>query len=133
MDTSQPGPLIMLAGGAVMIVASFLNWFPDTIGLSTDFSGLLGIIVLLTGIAVVAVTAIGLFAPDTKLPDDIAGLLDLDQLLLVLAFSAFLWLFAFQFTDGTEIGITLGWIGAGVASAGGVVSAMANATEKEAS
>ena len=73
MDTSNPGPLLLLGGGVVIALGSLLNWGPDTSGLNTDFNGLFGIICLLIGIGFAAVGGIRAFAPSTNLPDNIGG------------------------------------------------------------
>lgn len=121
MDTSKPGPLLMLGGGAVMVLGSILKWFEGTSGLETDVTGLLGIFVLLSGLLVIGVGAVRAFGANVNLPDDIAGF-SLDQICLFDAFAAFLWTFALVVEDGNKIGLHLSWLGAAVAVAGAVLS-----------
>lgn len=121
MDTSKPGPLLMLVGGALMFIASFLDWRPGTSGVSTDALGLMGILTLLFGAAIVAMAAIRAFAPQVDLPREVAGLA-LDKIAVILSGSVFLWTFGMISADFVEIGIHLTWIGAAVATVGGVMS-----------
>jgi len=121
MDTSNPGPLLLLGGGLLIALGTILDWFPGASGLNVDFNGLFGIVALLIGLGLAAVGAIRAFAPDTKLPDEIAGF-SFDQLSFVEAVTVFLWSFALIFESGTKIGLHLTWIGGAVATAGAVLS-----------
>jgi hypothetical protein len=121
MDTSNPGPLLLLGGGVVIALGTILDWGPGVSGLNVDFNGLFGIVALLIGLALAAIGAIRAFAPDTKLPDEIAGY-SLDQILFVDALTVFLWTFALISESGTKIGLHLTWIGGAVALAGTVLS-----------
>lgn len=121
MDTSNPAPLLMLAGGIAMVVGSLLKWVGDTSGVSTDFMGLLGILTLLLGAAIAAIGAIRAFSPGTALPDAVLGF-TLDQLCLTSAFAIFLWTFALITEDGVKFGVHLTWIGAAVAAVGSTLA-----------
>ncbi len=116
---------MMLGGGALLFISSFLNWFKlgpfSQSGLDTDITGLQGIVILLIGAGVAAVAAIRAFASDSvKLPEAIVGL-TLNQVILILGFAAFLMMFGLQFADNTSIGVVLGWIAAAVIVAGAVM------------
>ncbi|MFN3219302.1 MAG: hypothetical protein ACE367_22670 [Acidimicrobiales bacterium] len=121
MDTSNPGPLLMLGGGVLVALGSILDWRTGTSGLNFDNMGLFGLIVLLSGVALAAVGGIRAFAPQTSLPDAVAGF-SLDQILFMLGVTVFLWSFALIAADFVEIGVHLTWIGAAAAVAGTILS-----------
>ena len=121
MDTSKPGPLLMLGGGVVMLISTFLSWRFDNGALSTDSYGLLGIITLVIAIAIIAVSAIEAFGANVSLPASIVGF-SIDQLAVVLAFGVFISTFGSvsgRFVDG---GIHLAWLGAALVLVGGVLA-----------
>lgn len=126
MDTSNPGPLLMLGGGVLVALGSILDWrdfgFGGGVsGISFDNMGLFGLIVLLSGVALAAVGGIRAFAPQTSLPDAVAGF-TLNQILFILGVTVFLWSFALIAADGTAIGVHLTWIGAAATVAGTILS-----------
>jgi len=132
VNNVKPGAMMMLGGGALLFISSFLNWYkfgPFTqSGIDTDLTGLQGIVILLIGADIVAVTAIRSFAADSvKLPERVLGL-TLNQSMLLLGFAAFLMMFGLQFADNTSIGVFLGWIGAAVVVAGVVMEDRSPAT-----
>ncbi len=124
---------MMLVGGAVMAIATLLDWRSGfgqgTSGLSLDTMGLFGIITLLIGIAIAAVGAISAFGLSVNLPDRVLGH-TLNQLMMVDAFIIFLWTFAWIAADFTGAGVHLTWIGAAVAMVG---AALADKTANAAS
>jgi len=129
VDTSQPGPLMMLVGGILMAIGTLLDWqkFGSGIGLSLDTFGLLGIFALLTGLALAAVGAIRAFGLSVALPEQILGF-TLMQLLMIDAFAVFLWTFSHIASDFFGGGMHLTWIGAVVAAVGaGLASKSATA------
>ena len=73
MDTSNPGPLLLLAGGVLMLIGSILDWGPSTSGLDLDIFGLLGIVTLLTGVFLGFLGANQAFGLGVGLPDQLAG------------------------------------------------------------
>ncbi|MCP4087288.1 MAG: hypothetical protein GY745_19910 [Actinomycetia bacterium] len=87
MDTSKPGPLLLVGGGVLMVLGSILDWSPNPSGLSTGAVGLLGIFVLLFGISVGLIGATRAFGLAVPLPDQLLGFTQ-DQIALVLAFTA---------------------------------------------
>lgn len=111
----------MMGGGALMVIASFLTWGGDTSGLSLDARGLLGILTLIFGAAILAVAAIRMFSPSTSLPAEVVGF-SLDKILVILAASVFLWTFGHISASGVKFGIHLTWIGAALAAVGGVLT-----------
>lgn len=121
MDTSKPGPLLMLVGGVLMIIGSFLDWRPGTSGISTDSLGLLGILTLLFGLGLAVKGGIKAFAPETELPEEVGGL-STDKISVFLSATIFLWTFGMISGDFVEFGIHLTWIGAAIATVGGVMS-----------
>lgn len=123
MNDLKPGPILMLGGGVLLLLSSFLDWGPGTSGFETDAFGLLGILTLLIGVGAAGIGGATAFAPQVKLPSQILGF-TIAQFVGALSFSAFIWLFAFQFSEFSEIGISLGWIGAVVAIAGAIVTDM---------
>ena len=128
MDTSKPGPLLMLGGGALMVIATLLDWRGESAGLSFDSMGLFGIVVLLSGLMIAAVGGIRAFGANVSLPDDIAGF-SLDQICLVDAFTAFIWTFALISGDFVEIGVHLTWLGAAIAATGAALNLRTPATD----
>ena len=121
MDTSNPGPLIMLGGGIVMFLGSILKWGGDSSGGSTDAFGLLGILALLFGAAIAATGGIKAFAPQVSLPDQVLGF-RVGQVTVILALSIFLWTFGLISAGGIKFGLHLTWIGAAIAAAGGIIN-----------
>ncbi len=105
---------MLMAGGAVLAIASILDWveFFD----KTDIFGFQWVFTLLIGAGVAIAVAISTFG-NVELPRNILGF-TLNQVFLALGFSAFLITFGAQFGEGREIGVLLGWIGAGVLTAG---------------
>ena len=121
MDTSNPGPLLLLGGGVLIVLGTILDWGPGVSGLNTDFNGLFGIIALLIGIGLAAVGGIRAFSPSTSLPENIAGF-SLDQWGFAESLAVFLFSFSLITEDGSKIGLHLTWIGAAVAVAGTILS-----------
>lgn len=121
MDTSNPGPFVMLGGGILMVVGPLLNWFRGTRGIDVDVFGLLGIFVILSGLLVLALGVIRLSGAETGLPDEIVGF-RLEQLVAIDAFASFLWSFALVFESGTRLGLHVSWFGAAAATAGALLA-----------
>lgn len=121
----KPGPLMLMGGGLLAAIGTFLDWRDilgfSSSGVSTDSAGLQGIFVLLIGLALAAYGAILQFAPQVDLPDEVLGFTN-DQVALTLGFAAFLIAFGFQFADFTGPGVFLSWIGAAVAVVGAVLN-----------
>ncbi|MDH3752464.1 MAG: hypothetical protein OEU32_01230 [Acidimicrobiia bacterium] len=120
MQNLKPGAIALLAGGGLLFISSLVNWGPDTSGISTDFFGLQGLFCLVIGGGVVTIAAIRAFAPQVSLPSSVLGL-SLMQAIVGLGLAAFLITFGLQFVDGSEFGVTLGWIGSAAIVAGGIM------------
>jgi hypothetical protein len=110
---------MLIAGGAVLLIASILKW-RDTVssegGLSTDLTGLQGIFCLLIGGGIAVLVALQTFG-NVNLPARVLGF-SWNQLYLMFGLAAFLITFGLQFAEFTAFGITLGWIAAAVIVAG---------------
>jgi hypothetical protein len=107
--------IMLIAGGAVLLISSFLDWrdtFSSDSGVSTDITGLQGIFCLLIGAGIAAVAALQTFG-NVNLPDRLIGF-SWNQLFLILGFSAFLITFGLQFAEATAFGVTLAWIASAV-------------------
>lgn len=112
----------MLGGGILMFIASILDWRTGLSGLSTTASGLLGIITLLTGAEIAAVGGLRAFGAGDKLPDQVLGV-SVDKWSVIMSLTVFFWTFGMISGGSLEIGIHLTWIGAAIATAGGVLAA----------
>lgn len=120
----RPGVIAMLAGGAVLFISTFLSWV-DFFGFTAnvyegDFFGFSGILLLLLSIAIIAVTAIGAFAPQVKLPDEVLGF-TMNQLMLTAGFAAFVFGFSTMFRQGSAFGSILAWLAAAAVVVGAVL------------
>ncbi|MCH7789921.1 MAG: hypothetical protein IH940_10850 [Acidobacteria bacterium] len=110
----RPGAIMIMAGGAVLAIASLLDWV-EFIG-KTELFGFQWVFTLLIGAAAAIVVAIKTFS-SVELPDEILGF-SLNQIIVALGFGAFMILFGAQFGERREIGVLLGWISAAVLTAG---------------
>ena len=113
----------MLGGGVLMVISTFINWRTGTSGLSTDALGLLGIFTLLFGAAIAAVAGTRAFAPQTSLPDEIAGL-SLNKICAIFSLTTFLWTFGMISGAAIKFGIHLAWISSAIATVGVVMTMM---------
>lgn len=111
----RPGTIAILAGGALLLISTFIDWVGnDFFGASVldgDVYGLSGILLLLIAIAIIAIAAIGAFAPQIDLPSGILGF-SMNQVLLILGFAAFVYGFSLTFVDSSKFGAILAWIAA---------------------
>lgn len=118
-NNPTPGKIMLMVGGAVLFIASFLKWrdtFVSEGGLSTDLTGLQGIWCLLIGGAIAILVALQTFA-GTNLPARVLGF-TWNQLYLTFGIAAFLITFGLQFAESVAFGVTLGWIASAVVVAG---------------
>ncbi len=120
MDTSNPGPLLMLGGGVLIALGSILDWRGGQSGLNFDSAGLYGILVLLIGAGIAFVGANKAFGLNVSLPDEILGL-SMTQWVLIEAFTVFIWAFALLSAEFIDFGVHLTWIGGAVTLAGAVL------------
>lgn len=130
-DDIKPSTIMLIAGGTVLFISTFLDWVDSGPfsqgGWSTEFNGLLGIIVGVIGVAVAGGTVATKFA-GVSLPDEIIGFSH-DQIHLALGFAAFLITFGLQFRDFSGIGILIGWIASAVIVAGAYLDIQAGGTD----
>jgi hypothetical protein len=119
VNNPSPSRIMLIAGGAVLFIASFLKWRDTGIsegGLSTDWTGLQGIFCLLIGAAIAVLVALQTFG-SVNLPARVLGF-TWTQLYLMFGLATFLITFGLQFSERTAFGITLGWIASAVIVAG---------------
>jgi hypothetical protein len=121
VNNPSPSRIMLIAGGAVLLIASFLKWrdfFGGSSegGLSTDITGLQGIFCLLIGGAIAVLVALQTFG-NVSLPARVLGF-TWNQLYLMFGLAAFLMTFAMQFSEQAAFGITLAWIASAVIVAG---------------
>jgi len=127
----KPSTIMLIAGGAVLLISTFLAWFSigsgsfgaSSSGWSTEYFGLSGIFVAIIGLVVATATALTTFT-DVKLPTDIVGFTR-EQVYCILGLAAFLITFGLQFGSTTGIGILLGWIASAVIVAGAYIEMQA--------
>ncbi|MCP3935267.1 MAG: hypothetical protein GY708_07835 [Actinomycetia bacterium] len=124
----KPSAITMMAGGVLLFVSTFIDWVGGgpygANGLETDAFGLLGIIVLLVGLAVAGLTAATTFG-NVKLPEDIMGF-TMDQVVMELGIIAFVPTFALQFASNSKFGLTLAWLSAAAIVVGSVLKQKGN-------
>ena len=113
-DGIKPSTIMLIAGGAVVFLASILDW--TEFGSKTDVFGIQWLFTLIIGGGIAVLVALAAFG-NVSLPDKILGFTT-NQLYLALSFAAFLILFGAQFGEFREVGVLLGWIGAAVMCAG---------------
>lgn len=119
MNSIKPTQLMVLGGSALLLISTFLDWRGVSNAYESFFFGLQGILILLLCVEMITVSAIQAFAPQVNLPEKLLGY-SVPQLTAVAAIAAFLTTFGQWFSEGTEIGLFLAGIGAGVAVAGAV-------------
>ncbi|MEO0494073.1 MAG: hypothetical protein AAF081_11715 [Actinomycetota bacterium] len=123
MDNLKPTQIMLIAGGAVLLISTFLAWSDFGVatfnGWETDVWGFQGIFVAIIGVAIAGGVAAQAFGGVT-LPEKILGL-DHNQLHLMLGFGAFLITFGRQFGDSPGIGVLLGWIASAVIIAAAIM------------
>ncbi len=136
MDNSdiKPSTIMLIAGGAVLLLSTFLDWFSidggeffsdfSANGWDTDAFGLLGIICAAIGVMIGGGVAAQQFGGMT-MPDKILGF-DHDQLHLSLGSSALLITLGLVFRGDAGIGLFLAIISAGVICAAAVMDMKAD-------
>jgi hypothetical protein len=112
----RPSSIAAMAGGAALLIASFLDWFSVSAGPFSyssslwDF-GLQGFFMLVIAAIIIAVPALASFAPQVKLPEQVLGF-SRNQIVAVLGFTAFLISFSILFrSDSAKIGTILSLLG----------------------
>ena len=126
MDDIKPATWLLLGGGGLLAISSFLSWIDVGVsdgGLSTRYTGMQGIFVLLIGVALAGYGAVKAFGGDSvDLPDEV-GPISVETMVVALGAAAFLIMFGLQFRESAGIGVTLGWIAAAAATVGAVLEA----------
>lgn len=126
----RPGAIAIIVGGVLTLISSFLDWFGigrfGRNAYETDLFGLTGIFLLLLSVAVIAVAAIGAFAPQVNLPANIVGF-TLNQVVLVVGVAIFLWGFSLMLRENSDFGTILAWIGGTAIVAGAFLEDRAGA------
>lgn len=121
MNDLRPGAITLLAGGAVLFISTFLDWRPNTSGVSTDAMGLQGLFCMAIGAAVVLLVGVNAFGGRDLLPHGLVGFTT-NQLFLALGFAAFLMTFGLQFARFTEFGVLIGWVSAAAVVVGAILA-----------
>ena len=115
MDNIKPAALVTMAGGVLLLISTFLDWF-GVLGFGFnlfegDLFGLSGIFMLIMAIICIVVPLLGALAPDVNLPSNVAGM-SMNQVLHAFGFAALLLSFSLLFRDNSaEIGTILGLLG----------------------
>jgi hypothetical protein len=104
--TPAPGELVIIVAGAIMLVASFLDFGGDTSGWGSGWFPLATLLPIY-GVVMAVLVALVRFA-QVELPDEIAGW-TLDQVLMVVGLLAGLMAVAWLLTDVGDKGIGL-WV-----------------------
>ena len=128
----KPSTIMMIAGGGVLFISTFLAWFSvgsggfssSASGWSTESYGLTGIFVAIIGLAVGVGAALTTFT-EVEIPGNILGFTR-EQVYCMLGLAAFLITFGLQFGSATGIGILLGWIASAVVVAGAYMEMQAS-------
>ena len=129
MNTTKPGPIVLLAGGVVIVIGTILDWGPSTNGLNTDFNGLFGVVALITGVGLAALGAILAFTAKIKLPSDIVGF-SIGQAAFAASLTVFLWSFSLIVESSIKVGVHLTWLGAAAAATGSILHMRAEPTDR---
>ncbi len=120
MDSIKPATIMLIGGGVLLFIASFLDWRSfgpfGYNGWETSFWGLQGILVAAIGLIVAAGVALATFG-SASLPDSLLGI-SRGQIYLMLSFSAFLIMFGQIGASDLAIGAFLGMIGAALMTVG---------------
>jgi len=124
MNSLRPGIIATLAGGVVLLIASFLDWQSFgaggfSIGFTAWDRGLTGFFLLVIAGVAIGFAAVAGFAPQVNLPEDVLGF-SRNQLVMALGASTFIFSICMLFANG---GFQIGTILAVLASAAIAVGA----------
>lgn len=129
----KPSTIMLIAGGAVLLISTLLDWvsvdggeFFGDFGANawdTDFFGLLGIVCALIGLAVAGAVAATQFG-NVSMPDRLLGFTH-DQVHLVLSGFALIITLGFIFRGDVGIGLLLAVIASGVMVAASIMDTRA--------
>lgn len=121
----------MLAGGAVLLISTFLDWQKVDFGIASASAnawdrGLSGFFLLIIAGIAIAIAGITAFAPQVDLPGQVMGY-TLTQVVMLLGASAFVFSFCMLFAfEGFQIGTILAVLSSAGVAAGAY---MENATD----
>ena len=135
MENVKPSTWMLMGGGAVLLISTFLDWVSVSAGgfsfgenaWDTDFFGLLGIFCALIGLAVGGGVALMTFG-NVTMPDEILGFSH-DQLHFILGVEALVITLGFIFRGDVGIGLWLGLIASAVIVAGAFMDMRADTSE----
>ncbi len=105
-----------------------MDWWVTWNAWETDLFGLTGILLFVASLIVIAANALPQFAPQVKLPGQIAGF-SLAQLTSILGLCAFFFGFSVTFLSNSEGGAILAWVAGLAIMAGGQLEAKEAASE----
>ena len=119
----KPSTIMLIAGGAVMALSTFLDWFGSDFGdasaWETEIFGLFGIVVFVIGIAIGGGVAAQQFG-NVKMPDMPLGFTH-DQIHFILGLVVFVPTISYFLGGPNGIGILLAFVSAGVIIAGSIM------------
>lgn len=139
MDNNvKPSTIMLIAGGAVLFISTFLDWFSVGEGgfsfganaWEVDAFGLLGIMCAAIGILIGGGVAASNFG-NISMPDRMLGF-NHDQVHFILSTFAFLITVGFLFRGDVGIGLILGLLASGVMVAGSFMDMQAESGGAEA-
>ncbi len=120
---------MLLAGGAVVFLASFLHWFgAGSFGYNaweTNAFGFVGIFVAIMGLATAVTVGLTTFA-GTKLPADILGF-TWNQIYVTFSFACTIVTLGYLFAGNVKFGLILALIGSASMLAGAFMESQATA------
>jgi hypothetical protein len=130
MNTNpRPSIWMLLAGGVVLFISSFLDWFGSgSYGINaweTEYFGLIGILVALMGLATALGVGLATFA-GTKLPPAVLGF-TLDQIYLIFGFTSTVITLGFLFAGQVKFGLILALLASVAILVGGFLENQATA------
>lgn len=130
MNQVRPSSILLLVGGIVLAVSSFLDWQaveagPGVVVTNTawDF-GMLGLFQTIIGVYVAVVGLLGVLGKADTLSQPAAFGMSMHQLAGSLAMAATLWGFALNFEDGARVGALFTWVAGAVSLLGAVIGSL---------
>ena len=128
-NNPRPSVWMLLAGGAVVFLSTFINWFGSgSYGFSaweTEYFGFIGIFVAVMGLATAITVGLTTFA-GTALPANIAGF-TWNQIYLSFAFTCTVITLGFLFAGQVKFGLILALLGSAVMLAGAFMESQTTA------
>ena len=134
MDQTRPGTIAMLAGGAVLLISTFLDWQKVDFGIASASAnawdrGLSGFFLLFIAGIAMGIAGVTAFAPLVDLPGQVMGS-TLTQVVMLLGASALVFSFCMLFAfEGFQIGTILAFASSAAVTAGGYMENTAEADQ----